>query len=816
MGLASALSTALTGLAAAETQIDVIGNNLANSQTVGFKESEAFFATQFVQTQGLGASPTADNGGVNPRQIGLGVQVAEIQSNFLQGTIELSGSSSDLAIQGDGFFMIQGSTGERLYTRNGIFRTNAQNELVSVTGNRLLGFATDDNFNLVTTQLQPIDIPIGTASVAQATQTVFLEGTLTPTGDLADTAEVIEAGTLGDASVPRPDASAALINNAPFPDETGTTLAGVAGGTLTATGTYEYRFAFADPNTGTEGIASGIRTLTLAGAEQTARLTNIPASPGAPPEYTQVNIYRREVGVETDFHFITQVAQGTASFDDTGLASGAVLDTTTINGNYSYLVTFHKSGEVESRPSLVIGPQNIVDGRLHLRNLPTPPVPGPTDNFPAYDQIRIYRNLATDSSSYFLVSTVNPGDSFTDSRTDADISDLTNPLNQQLDLDGPKIDPNTLLTNVLSRDDLTYENIFKEGTLEFTGKKGGRTLDTKELTITANSTVQDLINFMEEAMGVQVAADDPQNPVPGSVNNIQGESGTLAPGGTINSGRIRFVSNNGVDNALDVALSAFRLTDTQGNVTSPLLGFNSIQAAAGQSAVSDFLVFDSLGVGLNVRVTSVLQSRSGTETTYRWFADSSDNDPAAGVQTNIGTGLVTFDGFGNLLSVSNSTFSIERRNIPSASPLDVDLDFSNVTGLSQDSPSLNATSQDGFPTGKLASFSIAEDGIIRGSFTNGATRTLGQVRLARFTNAAGLEQRGLNQFAEAANSGLPIEGDPNEEGMGSLVSGALELSNSDIGQNLVDLVLATTMYRGNTRVITTSQQLLDELLNIRR
>jgi len=72
MGLASALSTALTGLTAAETTIDVVGNNLANSNTVGFKSSEVAFASQFLQTLGLGSAPTSGSGGTNPRQTGLG------------------------------------------------------------------------------------------------------------------------------------------------------------------------------------------------------------------------------------------------------------------------------------------------------------------------------------------------------------------------------------------------------------------------------------------------------------------------------------------------------------------------------------------------------------------------------------------------------------------------------------------------------------------------------------------------------------------------------------------------------------------------
>ena len=131
MGLTSALSTALTGMSAAETQIDVIGNNLANSQTVGFKASDTIFATQFLQTLSLGGGPSADNGGTNPRQIGLGVQVSEIAANHTQGTIEISSSASDLAIQGEGFFIVEGADKERLYSRNGIFKLNSEAELVN-------------------------------------------------------------------------------------------------------------------------------------------------------------------------------------------------------------------------------------------------------------------------------------------------------------------------------------------------------------------------------------------------------------------------------------------------------------------------------------------------------------------------------------------------------------------------------------------------------------------------------------------------------------------------------------------------------------
>ncbi len=135
------------------------------------------------------------------------------------------------------------------------------------------------------------------------------------------------------------------------------------------------------------------------------------------------------------------------------------------------------------------------------------------------------------------------------------------------------------------------------------------------------------------------------------------------------------------------------------------------------------------------------------------------------------------------------------------------LDFGLVSGLATQDASLAATRQDGSEPGVLNSFVVGEDGTIRGVFSNGVTRDLGQLQLARFANPVGLEARGLNLFAKGINTGLPVQGAPGESGIGSVIGGALELSNTDIGKDLIELVLASTQYRGNSRVITTSQQL---------
>ncbi|MEL7264591.1 MAG: flagellar hook-basal body complex protein, partial [Planctomycetota bacterium] len=234
------------------------------------------------------------------------------------------------------------------------------------------------------------------------------------------------------------------------------------------------------------------------------------------------------------------------------------------------------------------------------------------------------------------------------------------------------------------------------------------------------------------------------------------------------------------------------------------------------SASTDFVVYDSLGVPVNVRVTTTLESTNSEETVYRWYADSADNALPGETQSAVGTGLIRFDGNGNYLSTSNDRIAIGRSGSPAESPLEFVVDFSSVSGLATPEASLAATRQDGSEPGVLNTYVVGEDGMIRGVFSNGVTRDLGQIQLARFANPIGLESRGLNLYATGINSGLAITGGPGENGIGTVVGGALELSNTDIGRDLVDLVLASTQYRGNSRVITTSQQLLDELLNLRR
>src|SRR5882724_8954627 len=125
MALTSTLYTGLSGLDVNQTRLNVVGNNIANVNTVAFKSSRALFKPQFYVTDAAGTPPSSEFGGTNPSQRGLGASVATIEKDFTTGSIESTGKPNDMAIDGDGFFIVQGS--QQKFTRDGSFTLNSSN-----------------------------------------------------------------------------------------------------------------------------------------------------------------------------------------------------------------------------------------------------------------------------------------------------------------------------------------------------------------------------------------------------------------------------------------------------------------------------------------------------------------------------------------------------------------------------------------------------------------------------------------------------------------------------------------------------------------
>lgn len=151
----------------------------------------------------------------------------------------------------------------------------------------------------------------------------------------------------------------------------------------------------------------------------------------------------------------------------------------------------------------------------------------------------------------------------------------------------------------------------------------------------------------------------------------------------------------------------------------------------------------------------------------------------------------------------------------------VALDFSNISQLktgtaAKPESQVNLDRQDGFPPGSLQSFTISTDGVISGFFTNGLTRELGQIAAAIFPNPGGLERMGNNLLRATDNSGIPVSGPPRSGGRGVVNSGFLEQSNVDIGNEFTDLIVTQRGFQANTRVVTTVDEMLQDLLNMKR
>ena len=139
-----------------------------------------------------------------------------------------------------------------------------------------------------------------------------------------------------------------------------------------------------------------------------------------------------------------------------------------------------------------------------------------------------------------------------------------------------------------------------------------------------------------------------------------------------------------------------------------------------------------------------------------------------------------------------------------------------MTAPADSTSSIAAVSQNGFPGGELVSFGVDDDGTIIGAFTNGATRILGQVSLAIFANPGGLQDVGDNFYRVGPNSGEAVITAPGTLGAGRVVTGALEMSNVDLSQEFINMILASTGYQASSRVINASNEMLDQLMLMAR
>ncbi len=211
-------------------------------------------------------------------------------------------------------------------------------------------------------------------------------------------------------------------------------------------------------------------------------------------------------------------------------------------------------------------------------------------------------------------------------------------------------------------------------------------------------------------------------------------------------------------------------------------------AATGATYVRDIEVYDETGAERTITLTF-------EKTAAGWDVDGADGAVTASGALAFTNGALTSGGSLTLNGIA--------------------IDLSGVTGFAELS-TISIASQNGREAGTLQSYSMSSDGTLMGSYSNGTTQPLARIALATFANPGGLEKVGGTAYRASINSGEARYGTPGSDGLGTLVGGALEMSNVDLSQEFTNLIVAQRGFQANARIITTSDEVLQELTNLKR
>ena len=204
-------------------------------------------------------------------------------------------------------------------------------------------------------------------------------------------------------------------------------------------------------------------------------------------------------------------------------------------------------------------------------------------------------------------------------------------------------------------------------------------------------------------------------------------------------------------------------------------------------------------------------THTGNDNEWTWTATI---DGATLGGSNETTGTITFGGDGKFASVTGDTFDIDFNN-GTDQIAGFRLDLSAVTQMAGDN-TLDGLYADGYSMGSLESFSIDNAGVITGSYSNGLTKAIGQIAIANFSNAGGLTRVGDTLFAESQNSGIAQIGAAGTAGRGKISAGTLEMSNVDLAEQFTDMITTQRGFQANSRIISTTDEMLQDLVNLKR
>lgn len=850
------LWSGVSGLQAHQVAMDVEGNNISNVNTTGFKYSRADFGTMFSQTVKIATAPTDGRGGSNPLQIGLGVSVSSTTRIHSQGSVQTTDKNTDVAINGDGFFMVSDDGGLTNYlTRSGDFKLDAYGNFVNNAGFVVQGWNINWDTQSIDSSRTPQNIFIDPGMHIPAAQST----------EVAIKANLNSGLNIGTAS--RPLYSLDSVHG--FNQKTGETK------DENDTGTTQF---YTTSKNAVEVTEKGVDAGSLFNANGTG--LNLRDGQGIWVSYADAKYSTNQLGVNA---FDPNLHQNqTAAFWGNGnqktrldiVINGVAIQNDTIGSideAIAYINTF--TAPTDAREGTGVRAVKNADGSgIDFVN---DNADGTTDNMKninlvvnatntageawtatwdaATNTFNQYTSIAQNNASLWTATGGQAGtpNNLTGGRSAQIItahkyiySSSPQTLPPMYNPDGgfnyipgtPGNPPTWNGTDAATIGSQNYYNAVMNGSLLNTNIRTFHT--TEDLRELLQRDARYGVDY--DGNGTFAAADVNEN-VKVVVNssgafsltnvNETSNSPILVTGGA----PLNFGSHN-----MNFNITAY--TDERGTVstndafTKIFKGLDGSFPAGNQVKQSELLklsafsagleIYDSLGSKHTLEVQFVKQSTTqdgGNEwqMIIRVPEPAEINTTGEG-PTNIIVGTARFNNDGSLSNYNPRTINFSPNN-GAAPNQQIKLSFgtsgSNDGLVSSNSAStLTGQATDGYTSGNLKPDAIRVDdkGNILGEFTNGKTFAVAKIAMASVANNSGLEEIGGNLFKVTANSGNIVVGEAGTGGRGEMKTSALEMSNVDLSRSLTELIIIQRGYQANSKTISTSDQMLQTLIQLKQ
>ncbi|ELD5145519.1 flagellar hook protein FlgE [Campylobacter jejuni] len=852
------LWSGVSGLQAHQVAMDVEGNNISNVNTTGFKYSRADFGTMFSQTVKIATAPTDGRGGSNPLQIGLGVSVSSTTRIHSQGSVQTTDKNTDVAINGDGFFMVSDDGGLTNYlTRSGDFKLDAYGNFVNNAGFVVQGWNINWDTQSIDSSRTPQNIFIDPGMHIPAAQST----------EVAIKANLNSGLNIGTAS--RPLYSLDSVHG--FNQKTGETK------DENDTGTTQF---YTTSKNAVEVTEKGVDAGSLFNAN--GQGLNLRDGQGIWVSYADAKYSTNQLGFNA---FDPNLHQNqTAAFWGNGnqktrldiVINGVVIQNNTIGSideAIAYINTF--TAPTDARQGTGVRAVKNADGSgIDFVN---DNADGTTDNMKNINLVVNANNTAGEAWTATWNAATNTFNQYTQiQQNNASLWTATGgQAGTQNNLTGGRsAQIITAHKYIYSSSPQTLPPMYNPdggfdyipGTLGnpptwngtdaatigsqnyYNAVMNGSLLNTDIRTFHTTEDLRELLQ-RDARYGVdydgsgKFAAADVNENVKVVVNssgafsltnvNKTSNSPTLtAPGG---QGPLNFGPHN-----MNFNITAY--TDERGTVstndafTKIFKGLDGSFPAGNQVKQSELLklsafsagleIYDSLGSKHTLEVQFVKQSTTqdgGNE----WQMIIRVPEPAEINTTgegpnNIIVGTARFNNDGSLSNYNPRTINFSPNN-GAAPNQQIKLSFgtsgSNDGLVSSNSAStLTGQATDGYTSGNLKPDAIRVDdkGNILGEFTNGKTFAVAKIAMASVANNSGLEEIGGNLFKVTANSGNIVVGEAGTGGRGEMKTSALEMSNVDLSRSLTELIIIQRGYQANSKTISTSDQMLQTLIQLKQ